>query len=297
MLYTPEIELIEKLLSKYKSELIGEYQSADRFEITGVEYPKIEDDISGVIEKFYQIEDKDWKHYEYDQTEQIYYELDFEKNFEQLILDGSKSVLLETKRRKRRERVSNLIAGDKIRIYDNASKEQLFDIALSEDKKGRFFEIDKCSIIWKSCLKKYFKLKKLKDPQYQIEDLMNELQRNGSTLKNINTLRKWLTENDKEKFPASITNLIALKNTINSQDLNHNFDQIKRNRKLYRSIMIALGRDFSDEIMDYIISVSKKKGEILSKFSNEEIQSFINKSSPLRTIKQVRIIETTEDDQ
>lgn len=297
LLYKPEIEILEKLLSKYKTELMREYQSADRFELTGIEYPKIEDDISDVIEKFYQIEDKDRKNYEYDQTEQIYYQLDFEKNFESLKLDGSKSVLLETTQKKRKEKVSNLIVGDKVRIYDNATKEQLFQIALSEDKEGRFSEIDKYSKIWKSCLKEYFDLAASKNLLYQIEDLMDELQRNGSTLKNMTTLKKWLNKNDKERFPASIINLIALKKTITNEVLNENFEQIKKSRKLYRSIMIALGRDLSDEIMDYIISNSNNKGKILSKFTNEEIISFVNQSAPLKTIKQIEIIETLEDEQ
>ena len=61
--------------------------------------------------------------------------------------------------------------------------------------------------------------------------------------------------------------------------------------------MIALGRDLSDEIMDYIISNSNNKGKILSKFTNEEIISFVNQSAPLKTIKQIEIIETLEDEQ
>jgi hypothetical protein len=297
LLYAPEIGIVEKLLLKYKTELTWEYQSADRLELTGIEYPKIEDDISDVIERFYQIEAKDRGNYEYDQTEQIYYQLDFERSFESLIFDGSKSVLIEPKQGKRRERVSNLIAGDKVRIYDNATKEQLFQIAVSEDKEGRFSEIDKYSKIWKSCLKKYFDLTALKNPLYQIENLMDEFQRNGSTLKNITTLRKWLNENDKERFPASIINLIALKKTIADEVLNENFEQIKKSRKLYRSIMIALGRDLSDEIMDYIISNSNNKGKILSKFTNDEIISFVNQSAPLKIIKQIQIMETSEDEQ
>lgn len=297
LLYSPEIELFEKLLSKYNAELIKEYHSSDRFELTGVKYPKTEDDISDVIEKFYQIEDKDRKNYEYDQTEQVYYQLDFEENFESLILEGGKSVLLETKREKRKERTSNLIAGDKVRVYDNATKEQLFEIALSEDKESRFSEIDKYSKIWKVCIKKYFDSKAPKTPLYQIENLMSELQRNGSTLKNIHTLKKWLNENDKERFPASIINLIALKNTINSEVLNESFEQIKNSRKLYRSIMIALGRDLSDEIMDYIMTNSYEKGKILCKFSNEEIKSIVNLSAPLRTVKQIQIVEALEDEQ
>lgn len=297
LLYASEIEIVEKLTLRYMRELTSEYQSADRFELTGIEYPKTEDDISGVIEKFYQIEDRDRGNYEYDQTEQIYYRLYFQNDFQSSILEGSKSVLLEKGQEKRIERASNLVAGDNVRIYDNSSKEHLFEIALSEDKEGRFSEIDNYSKIWKSCLKEYFELRVSNNPRYGLSNLMSELIINGSMFKSMSTLKKWLNENDKERFPASISNLLALKNAIKSQVLDANFEQIKKCRKLYRSIMISLGRDLSDEIMDYIISNSKVKGKILDKFSDEEIHSFVNQSAPLRTVKQINIVQGPDDEQ
>ena len=54
----------------------------------------------------------------------------------------------------------------------------------------------------------------------------------------------------------------AVKKTINSPGLDEKFESIKRSRKSYRSIMIALGKDMSREIMDYIMSGSKIKGKI-----------------------------------
>lgn len=294
LLYSPEVEVLEKLLSKFKTALAKEYESADRLALSGVPYPRPEATISDVIERFYQVEEKDRKHYEHEQTEPIAYQLEFEGGFEPLILDGNKSVLLETEQRKRKERVSNLLAGDQIRVYDSATREQLFEIASNEDKEGRFSEIDAHSKLWKRCLKNYFDARRMAGPLYQLTDLMDDLQKNGSTLKNVNTLKKWLNKNDKEKFPAAIGNLLALKKTIHSDVLDTSFEQIKRSRKSYRSIMIALGRDLSDELMDYIIS--KKKGKILRRFHESEIESFVTRSAPLRTIKQIQITEASEDD-
>ena len=59
---------------------------------------------------------------------------------------------------------------------------------------------------------------------------------------------------------------------------------------MYRSIMIALGRDLSDEIMEYIISNNREKGILLSEFSDAEIKALIKTNAKLRTIKTINMI-------
>ena len=59
--------------------------------------------------------------------------------------------------------------------------------------------------------------------------------------------------------------------------------------------MIVLGRDLSDEVMDYVISEGKVKGKILSRFSDDEINSFINQAAPLRKIKSISITEEEDE--
>ena len=78
--------------------------------------------------------------------------------------------------------------------------------------------------------------------------------------------------------------------------MNDNFVAIKRYKKHYRSIMIALGRDLSDEIMEYIISGKKKIGKILSRFTSEQTEKIINASAPLKTIKSIKIIDSEENE-
>ncbi len=53
--------------------------------------------------------------------------------------------------------------------------------------------------------------------------------------------------------------------------------------------MIALGRDLSDEISGYITQ-RNKKGQILSQFSNEQIEQFVNANAKERIIKTIRAI-------
>jgi len=58
--------------------------------------------------------------------------------------------------------------------------------------------------------------------------------------------------------------------------------------------MIALGRDLSDEIMDYI--TNKRKGTILDSFSDIEVKSLADKSAPLRIVEQILITEENESE-
>jgi hypothetical protein len=60
--------------------------------------------------------------------------------------------------------------------------------------------------------------------------------------------------------------------------------------------MIALGRDLSDELIDYIISNKTKKGEILTKFENEQIESFIEEAAPLKVIRNIKIVKDIENE-
>ena len=95
----------------------------------------------------------------------------------------------------------------------------------------------------------------------------------------------------KERFPNSTKNLIAIKETLNDEKLNQYFDSIKQSKRFYCGAIIALGRDLSDDVMDYIVSKGKEIGRILSKFTNDEIKSFIQTAAPERIIKTISITE------
>lgn len=292
ILYPEEKEIIEKLQDIYENELIREYDSPDRLFLSSIEYQikPDEKDISEIINEFYSKEDLENKKYDYVPTEAVDYNIEF-YNGEKELLEGSKTVLLESNDFKRKEKVSNLMVDDKVRIYENTSKEKLFEIASEEDNEGRLNEVDKYSRLWKSVLKDYFDNKIIEYPNYKEEYLLKELQNNGSRIKLL-TLTKWLNPNDRDLFPAQLINLIAIKKTVKNNKIDQHFDSIKKCKSFYRSIMIALGRDLSDEIMDYILSNKKNKGNILERFSDEQIQSFIKESAPLKTIKSIEIIKS-----
>ncbi|MGQ1908185.1 hypothetical protein ACT3CE_00210 [Marinifilum sp. RC60d5] len=292
ILYPEEIKLVEKLLNKCKNESIEQFGSKHRYSLSHVEYPiiKEDEDISDIISKFYEQDSFENRTYHYEHTENIEYKLTF-KNDEIVVLEGSKAVLLLTDNQKRKEKVSNIVSGDKVRVYENTSKERLFEIASENDEQGKLVEIIENSKTWKQCLINYYNNKK--SYTYNEEQLLKELLDNGAKIQ-IVTLKKWLNISDKDFFPSQIINLIAIKRTIDCDILNSKFDEIKRCKKAYRSIMIALGRDLSDEIMDYIISNKKVVGKILQRFNSEQIDKFINESAPLQTVKNIQILENCE---
>ena len=141
---------------------------------------------------------------------------------------------------------------------------------------------------------KIFQSKNSFNPFYAETDLLKVLQKSGLTISNPMTIKKWLTKDDKERFPNSANNLIAIKSTLNDPILNDNFESIKRSKRFYRGIMISLGRDLSDDVMDYIVSGGKSIGKILSNFTDDEIEIFIQKAAPERTIKNISITEEDE---
>lgn len=269
----------------------------NRKTITGMEFTLEPNpvEVSDLIEQLNDMASKERKKYNHEFFEQVNYQCDFEEINDSIIFEGSKSVLLEREIEgieKQKVKICNLRPGDKVRIYSNISKEKLFEIAVAEDREGRFKKIYEDSQLWKRCLSDFFNNACISNLFFNETEFLKNLQSNGLTISNPLTLRKWINSDDKEKFPNALSNLIAIKETIQCPELNLNFETIKNSRRLYRSIMIALGRDLSDEVTEYFISDGKQKGKLLERFSD----SFITQAAPLKTIKNIKITEEDETD-
>jgi len=294
ILYPEEKLLAENIIIKCQNEVIQEFKSEDRFHLCKIEFPNQfnQESVAELIERIFFQGDGESKPYDYEQSETLAFQIIFEDDTSD-ILEGNRSVLLE-KGNKRKEKISNLIVGDRIRVYENTAKEKLLEIAMDSDEEGVLTDIKRFSKLWKQCLIDFYE--KLKTANgYNENDLLQELQKKGAKIQ-LTTLKKWLTITDKDMFPSQTLNLIAIKETINCPLMNDNFVAIKRYKKHYRSIMIALGRDLSDEIMEYIISGKKKIGKILSRFTSEQTEKIINASAPLKTIKSIKIIDSEENE-
>ena len=188
----------------------------------------------------------------------------------------------------------NILPGDIVRVYNNLSKERLFSIASKEDKNGRFQEVEKMTKLWKESLSKYFSKRVEQDKNYDNERLLHSLKAKGSKITNVITITKWLNKQDKERFPHSDNELKAMRLLFDDERLNKTFSELLRVKRFYRGLMISLGRDLSDEVMDYIISERSIKGKMLSKFETEEINSFVKSAAPVRTIMSKAITDDEE---
>ena len=158
--------------------------------------------------------------------------------------------------------------GDKIRIYKNQHKEVLFNIAVNADKQGKFKDILDSTQLWKDKLIQYC------TDDEKIEEIAHSCKVKRGTVSG------WLDDNSKTKFPQHIEPL----NNI----LGNDYQKILKNKKNYNSIMIALGRDLSDEITDYIIT--NEKGKLLEQFDDVSIDAISRHNMPIQEIKKIKII-------
>jgi len=298
--YPEETKVIKAYLDKYDNNLITEYQSKNRKVLTGLDFKKelkevnTDKSLESIMDGFYQRNKGNDKVYDYESNKQVNYRLQFENDKESLVYDGSKTVLIKKNGKWLKSKTYNVLPGDKVRVYNNLSKERLFNIALQEDSNGRFQEVEEMSKLWKKALARYFSKRVNDDKYYNKERLLSSLKAKGSKITNVVTISKWLNESDKEFFPHSNNELKAMKLLMNDEHLNKNFASLLRVKGFYRGLMISLGRDLSDDVMDYIISEGRNRGKMLSKFGTEEINAFVKSAAPERIIESKAITEEDE---
>jgi len=287
ILYSQENEHFKNCFNRFKRETYNELKSSDRTVISDISFKETEkiENISELIKRLFEQDEETKINPDYIETysTNIRRELTFENDTETLELDENKTVLLKINQKERFEKVKNLTVGDKIRVYDNSSKEELYQVALEADTDGQFTRIEGFSKLWKKELKNYY------SEFESLEELYKSLVNNGLSIKNELTLRNWININSNVKFPQRKKDLFVLKKAINSTQLNENYSDILKSRRLFNGIMIALGRDFSDEISDYI--QNKKKGKLLKQFSDTQIQQFVDKNAKERIIKTIKAVD------
>ncbi len=286
-----EQKALEAYQNKYDLELEDEYHSNDRKILSGKTYPipkrerithttaffeDIEKDGDGDIvenQRNYQKEETLLKYSFNDGTSEI--------------LPISRHVLIQQGELLISEKLENVKVGDELRIYHNFNKDKLEEIATPKQKQA-IFECKKCAELWKRPLLNFYRLN-----YYTKEKLLADLQSKGADITHINTLNKWLDMNDKMLFPSKAKNIIAISELINDDKLKENLKEISKSRTLYRSIMIALGRDFSDAISLYI--TNNERTHLLKSFSDEKIQKMLKENIPVK--KLIKITEPNAKEQ
>ncbi|WP_346863888.1 hypothetical protein [uncultured Draconibacterium sp.] len=161
ILYPQEKEHFDSSLNKLRRETYFELKNSDRTAISGISFKETEkiENISDLISRLFEQDDKAKINPDYSDVNcsNIVKEITFENDPDILELDENKTVLLKINQKERFEKVKNLTIGDKIRVYDNSSKEELYQVALEYDTDGEFTRIEEFSRLWKSELNKYFK--------------------------------------------------------------------------------------------------------------------------------------------
>ena len=295
ILYPEEINIFQNVMNNINNIYLNEYMSEDRKFLSGIDFVIEEEKklIHEKIEDIYSEYSEEILSHGYLYSNQVNYVIVFD-NLEIEEIEGNKTIILEkVQEEPRKEQVSNLMIGDRIRIYENTDRKKLFILAKEEDDEGRLDEILSYSKFWKESLLKFFN--NVDDIFYHEESLLNELKSNGAKLK-LPTLRNWLDLDNDNLFPNQISNLRAIQKTVNNSEFDSAFKDILKSRKLYRSIMISLGHNLSDELNEYILSKKNIKGEFLEKFSDNQIDSFLNHNAPLRTIKKIEILNVGLDE-
>lgn len=277
--------------NRFIRETYNELKSPERQQISEIPFieTETEEEISDIMKRLFEKQEKNETEINtsFEEKTSLFYELAFEDDKEILILDENKTVLLKIGSKEREEKVKHLRIGDFIRVYGNTSKQELYKLALQYDTDGVMTEIENYSKLWKEELIKYA------TKNSKIETTLKELQNNGLSINNELTLRNWLNINGSVKFPQRLKDLFAIKRTIDSQRLNDEIENIKKYRRVYNGIMIAIGRNLSDEISEYI--KSNKKGKLLNNFSSEQIQQFVKQNAKLRKIKSIKIITDEQE--
>lgn len=287
LLYPQEETHLNNCENKLNKETYHELKSGDRKVISSISFKEIKqiENIDELINRLFSQDDEVKIDPDYSEsfTTNIIRELTFENETEKLELDENKTVLLKIKHQERFEKVKNLKTGDKIRVYDNSSKEELYQVALEFDVNGEFTKIEEFSKLWKSELQSFYK------ECNSLNELHQLLVKNGLSIKNPLTLNNWVKPESDVKFPQKKKDLSVIKKTINSELLNHNYNDIFKYRIGYNRIMKSLGRKFSSEISDYI--QHKRKGKLLKQFTAKQIQQFVDQNAKERIIKTIKAID------
>jgi len=163
--------------------------------------------------------------------------------------------------------VSGLLEGDMVRVYDGQTREVLEAVLLENDHSGVMKEIYNKSKFWKERLRDFL------DTEFKFA-YKNNLAKIATCFDvSEDTVLGWLDRNSKTKFPQKIESIKELDLFSDEES-----DQIIDSCKKYNAIKIDLGRDFSSELKNFLITGNM--GEILSKF-DMPIREFVEAQDTL----------------
>ncbi|MGE4319659.1 MAG: hypothetical protein AB7E96_12245 [Deferribacterales bacterium] len=244
--YPEEAEFLISLLNKIENYNLTEYCSELRYEITNIKFsPSI------IPKKWDQVDDyTDVQDTEMNYKPRTFFRISFTDG-DNTVCERGQYILLDNNGSWSKLKAAHLKAGDVVRIYNGNNKDVQYKSLLKSDEND-LLKIENDSLLWKTSLSTYFEVIS-KSSQNPLNELLCILQESGIKIKTQLTLKKWLDTDSKDKFPRSNRDLNKIANITGDKNLIENLNAVKNSRKSYRAIMIALGKNLSEEISDYVI--------------------------------------------
>lgn len=279
VLYSDEFEKYKKYKKDYDTAARKELTSEDRQELIGIKHSlnfvdrdKHYDSVktSSTIDKLFDYEVKESIYSYTNRYEQTPKRIIYTNDSRSDLYSDTQVVLIENDDQVLCS-VSDLIEGDRVRVYEAQSREILESILVQHDK---FAEILKNSLLWKENLSNF--LAPLNRIQYY--EQLSKLSRIFEV--SVSTVEGWLKEDSQTKFPQKVEGLESL-GLFSSQE----FENIVISSKKYKSYTIHLGRDFSSELRAYLMF--GKKGDILREFDASFVDKITELNMPVRIVRSI----------
>ena len=286
LLYNSENQLFEKYEREYYKSVNRELSSSDRYELTGIEFTseKCEEENIRPIDDFPSSESigdlfdrifDDQASYD----DHYGYESEYEQQLKRIIFTNNTyadvsphgAIIVIENDQPILSSISDIVEGELVRVYENTDHDLLFNKLLDADESGRFQAIIDSSKVWKDA----------------IRSKVGRFISNSITIAkefdvDPKTIEGWIKPNSKTKFPQNIEKLQPY---LSVSD----YEKIINNCKAYKRIMIAAGRDLSNEISQYILN--GKTGQILSEFDASFVKSLVDANAPIRRVKEILLLE------
>jgi len=277
LLYKDEYKKYLQYLRDYELETYHELNSEERLKLTGIEFTgnfeitnieTLQDEHKGTFDKLfdYEVNKKTYSRInKYDQSPKT---LIFRDGSKANLYNHTQVVLIEGEEMSLCE-VSGLLEGDMVRVYDGQTREVLEAVLLENDHSGVMKEIYNKSKFWKERLRDFL------DTEFKFA-YKNNLAKIATCFDvSEDTVLGWLDRNSKTKFPQKIESIKELDLFSDEES-----DQIIDSCKKYNAIKIDLGRDFSSELKNFLITGNM--GEILSKFDKSIAHKIADINMPIR---------------
>lgn len=302
ILYKQEKNLYYKYLDQRKKQIEEELKSKDRFQICGVEYLGIRDNvtnisttINGIVSRLDEMNGKAYEGYK-NECDILLNEIDDKliykvtSNRAILFLESNDTVFTEKGElvKSREIRVS-----DKIRIYPKEElAENLYQVAV-ETEPDIFGIVEQHAIFWKQLINEL---------RHKMGDdfLYQKLKEKG-----LRILPATLATYGKgyRKFPMFNNDLRAIFKLYYQDKQDNEIDAILKpilkSKTTYNSTMIVLGRGLKQELRLFLMK--NKIGEILQKrnFNENTLQTFVDDFMPIHNVTDKEVfcdnIETLEE--